>query len=284
MKKSIWLAALAIATTLTAQAQVKTPSASPAGSVSTTVGLTDVKVDYFRPRAKGRKIFGTDAAALVPYGKIWRTGANSGTKISFSDDVKVEGIAVPKGEYLVLTWPGATEWTVSLYKDVSLGGDVGKYDASKNAANFKVKPEKLTEKVETLTFAISDLSDDNRSAKVQIAWENTSVKFGVTTDFDTKVMKSITDNTKVDPYNYFQSALYYLENGKDLNQALEWVNKAAEGMNSPFWVLHQKAKIQKALGDKAGALATANASLEASKKADNRDYQAMNETLIKSLK
>lgn len=283
MKKSIWLVVLAIAT-LTAQAQVQIPSASPAGSVSTTVGLTDIKIDYFRPRAKGRKIFGTDAAALVPYGRIWRTGANSGTKISFSDDVKVEGIAVPKGEYLVLTWPGATEWTISLYKDVSLGGDLAKYDASKNAANFKVRPEKLTEKVETLTFAIGDLSDDNRSAKVQLAWENTSVKFGVTTDFDAKVMESIKENTKVAPYNYFQAAVYYLENGKDLNQALDWVNKAAEGMNSPFWVLHQKAKIQKALGDKAGALTTANASLEASKKAENRDYQAMNETLIKSLK
>lgn len=283
MKKSIWLVALAIAT-LTAQAQVQTPSASPAGSVSTTVGLTDIKIDYFRPRAKGRKIFGTDAAALVPYGKIWRTGANSGTKISFSDDVKVEGIAVPKGEYLVLTWPGATEWTISIYKDLSLGGNTKNYDASKNAANFKVKPEKLTEKVETLTFAIGDLSDDNRSAKVQLAWENTSVKFSVTTDFEAKVMKSIEDNTRVQPNNYFQAAVYYLENGKDLNQALEWVNKAAEGLNSPFWVLYQKARIQKALGDKAGALTTANASLEASKKAENRDYQAMNETLIKSLK
>lgn len=284
MKKSIWLVALTIIGLTTAEAQVQTPSASPAGSVSTTVGLTDIKIDYSRPRAKGRKIFGTDAAALVPYGKIWRTGANNGTTISFSDDVKVEGIAVPKGEYLVLTWPGATEWTIALYKDVALGGNLGKYDPAKDAANFKVKAEKLTEKVETFTFAISDISDDSKSAKVQLAWENTSVKFSVTTDFDAKVMKSIEENTVVNPYNYFQAAVYYLENGKDLKQALEWVNKAAEGMKSPFWVLHQKAKIQKALGDKAGALATANASLEASKKAENRDYQAMNETLIKSLK
>jgi hypothetical protein len=110
------------------------------------------------------------------------------------------------------------------------------------------------------------------------------VKFSFSADFDEKVMKSIADNTTVQPYNYFQAAVYYLENGKDLNKALEWVNKAAEGMNSPFWVLHQKAKIQKALGDKAGALATANASLEAAKKAENRDYQSMNESLIKSLK
>jgi hypothetical protein len=286
MKKCLWIVALMIVS-LAAEAQVKTPSPSPAGSVSATVGLTDIKIDYSRPRIKGRKIFTKDAAALVPYGKIWRTGANNGTKISFSDDVKVEGIAVPKGEYLILSWPGETEWTISLYKDVNLGGQTDKYDATQDAAKFKVKPTKLTEKVETLTFNIGDLTDDNKGAQVQLAWENTSVKFNVTSEFDAKVMKSIEETTKaetVEPYNYYLAAVYYLENGKDLKQALTWIDKAAAGMNNPFWVLHQKAKIQKALGDKAGALTTANASLEASKKEGNRDYQVMNESLIKSLK
>jgi hypothetical protein len=282
MKKSLLLAGL-LTIGLLAEAQVRTPAASPAGSVSTTVGLTDIKIDYSRPRAKGRKIFG-EGTALVPFGSIWRTGANNGTRISFSDTVKVEGITVPKGEYLLLTWPGAAEWTIALYKDVSLGGNTGGYDQSKDAAKFKVKPEKLTERVETFTINIGDISDDSRSAKVQLAWENTSVKFTVAADYDKKVLASIDQFTNVDPYNYFQAAVYYLENGKDLNKALEWVNKAAEGMNSPFWVLHQKAKIQKALNDKKGALATANASLEKAKAANNRDYQMMNEELIKSLK
>lgn len=307
MKKSaqsILVIAFAVMVSI-AHAQVQTPAASPQGSVSTTVGLTEIKVDYARPLARGRKIFGEDVKkdapaatasakkkgvveapaqpALVPYGKIWRTGANYGTKISFSDDVTVEGIAVPKGEYLIFTWPGASEWTVSIYKDVNLGGDTDKYDKSKEAANFKVKPEKLTEKVETFTINIGDISNDYKQAKVQLAWENTSVKFTVGVDYEEKVMKSIEANTKVNPYNYFQAAVYYLENGKDLKQALEWVNKAADGMGSPFWVLHQKAKIQKALGDKEGAIATANASLESAKKANNRDYQIMNEDLIKSL-
>lgn len=284
MKKPILLVVLLALITWVSPAQVQIPSASPAATVSTQVGLTDIKIDYFRPRTKGRKIFGTDASVLIPYGKIWRTGANSGTKINFSDDVTVEGVAVPKGEYLIFSWPGATEWTITLYKDVALGGNTGKYDAAQEAAKFTVKPEKLTEKVETFTINITDISDDNTSAKVQLAWENTSVKFGVKVNFEDKVMKSIEANTTVNPYNYFQAAVYYLENGKDLKQALEWVNKAAEGMNSPFWVLHQKAKIQKGLGDKAGALATANASLEAAKKENNRDYQMMNEALIKSLK
>jgi hypothetical protein len=283
MKKSLWLVVLLIAS-FAAEAQVRTPAPSPAGSVTATVGLTDIKITYFRPSTKGRIIFGNDPAALVPFGKIWRTGANSGTKISFSEDVTVEGIAVPKGEYLLLTWPGATEWTIALSKDVSLGGNTAKYDATKDVANFKVKAEKLAEKMETLTFNIGDIAPDSKSAKIQLAWENTSVKFTVATDYDAAVVKSIEQFTKVDPYNYFQAAVYYLETGKDLKQALEWVNKAAEGMGSPFWVLHQKAKIQKALGDNKGALATANTSLESAKKEGNRDYQMMNEALIKSLK
>ncbi len=283
MKKSLFILTLAFVSLL-ANAQVTTPQPSPAGSVSTTVGLTDVKIDYSRPRAKGRKIFGAEEGVVVPFGKIWRTGANSGTKITFSDDVKIEGIAVPKGEYLILSWPGATEWTISLYKDVALGGNTGGYDASKDAANFKVKADKLSEKVETLTFNISDIADDSKSAKVQIAWENTSVKFTIGVDYEAKVMKSIEASTKVNPNNYFQAAVYYLENGKDLKQALTWINEATKANPDAFWISYQKAKIQKALGDKAGAKVTATASLESSKKAENRDYQMMNEELIKSLK
>jgi hypothetical protein len=284
MKKSFLILAL-IACCLLSEAQVQTPAASPAGSVSTTVGLTDIKIDYSRPRAKGRKIFGeAGSGALVPFGSIWRTGANNGSKITFSDDVKVEGIAVPKGDYLILTWPGASEWTVSLYKDVSLGGNTGGYDKAKDAANFKVKPVKLAEKVETLTFGIGEIADDSKSARVEIAWENTAVRFNVGVDFDAKVMKSIDTYTNVNPNNYFQAAVYYLENGKDLNKALEWVNLALKSNPTAFWMLHQKAKIQKALGDKKGAAETATASLNAAKEANNRDYQAMNEELIKTLK
>ena len=284
MKKVLLIASLVLTGIIGYSQGIETPAASPAGSVSTVVGLTDVKIDYSRPRLKGRKVFGTEPTVLLPYGKIWRSGANAGTTITFSGDVKVEGIAVPKGTYLILSWPGATEWTVSLYKDVEMGGQTDKYDASKDAANFKVKPEKLAEKVETLTYNISDISNDNKSAKVQLAWENTSVKFTISTEFEAQVMASIEANTKVSPGNYFNAAVFYLENGKDLKQALDWINKAAEGMNNPFWVLHQKAKIQKALGDKAGAIATATASAADAKKNNNRDYQIMNEDLIKSLK
>ncbi|MDQ2656403.1 MAG: DUF2911 domain-containing protein, partial [Bacteroidota bacterium] len=171
MKKTLLIAALALVF-MVSDAQIQTPSASPAGSVSSTIGLTDVKIEYFRPRLRGRKIFG-EKDVMYPHGTIWRTGANGGTRISFSDDVKVENIDVPKGEYLIFTWPGAGEWTVSLYKDLSLGGNTTDYDASKEAAKFKVKTKKLAEKVETFTISIDDIAADNKSAKVTLAWENT---------------------------------------------------------------------------------------------------------------
>lgn len=283
MKKPFLLVLLALVCAF-AEAQIQVPAPSPAGSVSTTVGLTEIKINYSRPRARGRKIFGTEPNVVVPYGAIWRTGANTGTKISFSDTVKVGGITVPKGEYLIFTWPGAEEWTIALYKDLTIGGNTGGYNKANEAANFKVKPEKLTEKVETLTFNIGDIADDSKSAKVQLAWENTSVKFPVAVEYDAKVMKSIVDNTKVNPGNYFNAAVYYLDNGKDLNQALVWINEALKSNPKAFWMLHQKAKIQKALGDKKGAIETATASLNSAKEAKNRDYQMMNEELIKSVK
>lgn len=268
-----------------AEAQVQTPQPSPAGSVSSVIGLTDVKISYFRPSLKGRKIFGAKDV-MYPHGTIWRTGANSGTKISFSDDVTVEGIAVPKGEYLIFTWPGATEWTVSLYSDLTIGGNTGAYDKTKEAANFKVKSQKLAKTVETFTISIDDLAANNKSGKVTLAWENTAVSFTIGVDYDAKVMESIAANTQegASPNNYFQAAVYYLENGKDVKQALTWINIAAEANPKAFWILHQKARIQKANGDNAGAKETATASLNLAKEAKNKDYQTMNEDLIRSLK
>lgn len=177
--KRICILLLLLPGVLLVNAQNRNPQASPASSVTCDVGLTSVKLDYFRPKMNNRKIFGDGSDFLVPYGKIWRTGANGGTKVTFSDDVKVEGASVPKGEYLIFTWPGASEWTVSLYKDTSIGGYTDRYDKANEVANFKVKPQKLAEKVETFTAGISDISQDNTSANVTLAWENTAVKIKV---------------------------------------------------------------------------------------------------------
>lgn len=275
---------LLIAVSLAAQAQVVTPAASPAGTVSTVVGLTEVKVEYSRPKAKGRKIFGDGAEYVTPYNKVWRTGANAGTIISFSDDVKFAGTDVPKGKYLVLTIPGASEWTVILYKDIALGGSVSEYDKSKDQARAVVKPETLAQKVEAFTIEIADLSADSKSAALQLMWDNTSVKVPFTVDFDAKVMASIESSTKVNPNNLYQAASYYLENGKDLKMALEWINTAAAARPDAYWVMHTKAKIQKALGDKKGAMDSATASRAVAEKSKDAAYVRLNDELIKSLK
>lgn len=281
------VAFLCLLSSIAGMSQIQTPQPSPGGSVSTVVGLTDVRIDYFRPRVKGRKIFGEGGDFLVPFGKIWRTGANSGTKITFSDDVKVQGTTMPKGEYLIFTWPGAAEWTVSLYKDVKLGGNTAGYDATKEAAKFTVRPAKISEKAELLTFSINDISEDNTTAVVQLAWENTALKFTVSAEYDAQVMKAIEEGTKVNPSNLISAARYYLDSKKDLNQALKWTNEyLAMGKNSEqFWNLHFKAKLLQATGDKAGSLATAKQSLEMAKKApSDYGYIKLNEDLIKSLK
>lgn len=283
MKK--FLFAILFIAVITAEAQVQTPQPSPSASVSTVIGLTDVKIDYARPRTKGRKIFGESADVLVPNGKIWRTGANTGTKITFSDDVTVEGTKVAKGEYLLFSWPGATEWTITLYNDLKIGGNTDNYKAENEAAKFKVKPSKLTEKVDMFTMNITDLSDDSKTAKIEIAWENTSVKFGITVEYDAKVMKSIETSTKVAPANYVNAAVYYAENGKDLNQALTWINEAIKANPKAFWNIHQKAKIQAKLGDNKGARETANESIRLAKESGNDfGYVKMNEDFLKTIK
>lgn len=284
MKNCITMMLVAFA--LVAQAQIQTPQPSPAGSTSSVVGLTEVKINYSRPQMKGRKIFGEGDAFLQPYGQIWRTGANNGTIISFSDDVTVEGTKVAKGEYLIFTWPAASEWTVSLYSDLSLGGNTAAYDKSKEVANFKVKAEKLTETVETLTMNITDIAADSKSANIQMAWENTSVKFKVGVDFDSKVMAAIEANTKVSPGNLIAAANYYYSNKKDIKQAIAWMEKGiAEGNPKAFWNIHTLAKMKKEAGDMAGAKAAAQKSLELAKSADSDfGYIKQNEDLLKTIK
>ena len=283
MKRVLMLFVFAFS--LASEAQVLSPQPSPGASVTTMVGLTEVKVDYSRPKAKGRKIFGASPEFVTPYGTMWRTGANNGTRITFSDDVKFGGTDVPKGTYLVLTIVGATEWTVILTKDLTLAGnDPQGYDQKNDQARATVKPEKLTEKVETFTIEISDLAENSKTANLQMMWENTSVKVPIAVDFDKKVMASIEASTKVNPNSLYNAANYYLENGKDLKVALDWVTTAAAARPEAYWMMHAKAKIQKALGDKKGAMESATASKVVAEKEKDAAYVKMNDELMKGLK
>ena len=265
------------------KAQIQLPAASPSASVTTTIGLTEVKIDYFRPKVKGRKIFGQGGDYLLEYGKIWRTGANSGTKISFSDDVTVQGKIIPKGQYLLLTVPGAEQWEIMFYTDISLGGAVHRYDKSKEQALFTVKNNRPAETVETLSFNLTDINENNTEASIHFEWENSSFKLPFTVDYDSKVMADIEKSTKVSPGTYIAAATYYFETDRDIDQALKWMDMGLSPDTRQYWNVHTKAKMLNKKGDYNGALEAAQKSLELATGAKDNAYIKMNNTLIEEL-
>ncbi|MEP5613967.1 MAG: DUF2911 domain-containing protein [Cyclobacteriaceae bacterium] len=288
MKKRITnLMALCTLISFGVTAQIQTPAPSPAGSVSSTVGLTDVTIDYFRPGKKGRKIFGEGSDFLVPYGQVWRTGANAGTILALSSDVKIGGKDVKAGEYQIVSKPGASSWEIMLLTD-KIGGNMNNYKEDIVAAKVSVPSMKNGASVERMTFQVANISEDNTKADIQFTWENTMVNIPVEVDYDAAVMADIAAKTQVAPGNYVTAASYYLSSGKDLKQALEWMNMyLAVGENSnQFWNVHTKAQILAKLGMKKEALATAEESLMNAKSNDGGDfgYIKRNEDLIAEVK
>lgn len=280
MRKNIYLTITACCLfVLSASAQLRTPQPSPTARLSQDVGLSKVEIEYSRPSTKGRKIFGD----LVRFGEKWRTGANASTKITFAEDAKVNGglTTLPKGTYALYTIPNAKEWTIIFYKNTSFGGVPSEKDwkADDVAAEFKVTPKTVAEKVETFTMEVSNIR--NIGADIDIIWENTKVSIPFTYDTDAKVMADI--KTQLDgpsANTYYAAARYYFEEKKDMKMALEWVNKALEKGGDRFWILRMKAQILAELGRYKDAIDTANASSDLAKKEGNADYPAMNDKSI----
>ena len=256
---------------------IKTPAPSTTQTIKQDFALSSIEIVYSRPNMKGRVVFGD----LAPMGKLWRTGANAATKVTFGEDVKVGGVAVKAGSYVLYTIPNKDEWEVILNKGLNNWGVDG-YKAEEDVAKFTVKPMTLPMNVETFTMQIADVMP--ASANIQIMWEKTAVAIPVTADIDSKISQSIENAMNVDGRPYFQAASYYFETGKDLTKALTWADKAIENNPKAFWIMHLKAKIQAKLGDKVSAKATALKSIESAKEAKNNDYVALNEKLIISMK
>jgi len=256
---------------------LKTPAPSPLQTLKQAFALSDIIIEYSRPGMKGRTIFGD----LVPFGKVWRTGANATTKITFGEDVKVEGNPVKAGTYGLYTVPGKDSWDIMLYKDLTLGGSVADYKAENEVLRFKVKPQTIANKVETFTIGIADITPS--SCSIELVWDMTRVPIRVTSEIDSVIMKNIDVALAADTRPYFQAANYYYENNKDMNKALEYVNKAIEVMPR-YFVYHLKSKIQMKLHDYKGAIATAEKSLELAKQDKSDDYIRLNEKLIAEAK
>lgn len=259
---------------LTAQAQIRTPRPSPMSTVKQELGLSFVTVEYSRPSAKERTVFGD----LVPYGKVWRTGANAATQITFESDVTFGDKAVKAGSYALYTLPGAEAWEVMLYSDLSLGGNVAGYDAANEVARVSVKVENLPFHVESFTIAFDELRDE--SAHLVIVWEKTQVAIPLKVSVDEAVIASI-ERVMAGPSgnDFLNAAVYYYNTDRDLNQALTWINKSLEG-DERYWIMTWKARILGKMGNKAEAIATAERAKSLAQEAKNDDYVKMNEALI----
>lgn len=277
--KKVFIMALLAFSSLTINAQVETPQASPSSKVEQIVGLTHVTIDYSRPGAKGRTVYGD----LVPYGKNWRTGANANTIITFDQNIKINGQELKKGKYALFTTPKADSWDIIFYTTTDNWGLPENWEDSKVALKTTVKPETLSKPVESFTIAINNLTND--SATLDLAWERTQVSVPFTVPTNEVAMASI-EKALSGPAarDYFSAAQYYYQSNNDLDKALAWINNAVsltpEGKDTPFWYLRLKSLIQAKLGDKKGAIATAKSSLEGAKKAGNGDYEKMNKDSI----
>lgn len=258
-------------------AKIEFPAASPLCTMKQRVGLTDVEISYSRPGVKGRKIFGD----MIPYGKVWRTGANAATKLVFSTDVKLNGHEVPAGTYALMTIPGKDEWTVIINKGAEQWGSY-KYDEKNDVVRFQVKPVEIAHSLETLTFDIENIKDE--SADIDLVWATTKVPIKLEVNFVDKLTKQIEAEMASDKKEkpYFQAANFWFNHDKDLQQAKKWVD-AAVAEKDAFYIVHLQAKILAKLGDKAGALAAAKHSTELAQKANDTAYVKLNETLINSL-
>ena len=276
--KKIFLSAITIACfALLSTAQVKMPAPSPTQTVKQDFAIGIIELTYSRPLAKGRKIFGD----LVPYNKLWRTGANAATKIAFSEPVEIGGKKLDSGSYVLYTIPGIESWEIILNRGLKNWGTDG-YKESEDVLRISVPVFKMKNKMESFTMGFSDVKPETCSLDIQ--WEKTMVSIPLRANFKDKVRAQIEAAMKTEKKPYWAAAQFYNEYDKNLTLALENSTKAIEGNKEAFWMWIYKAKIQKEMGDMAGAMESSKKSMELATAAKNDDYVKMNKDLQKTLK
>lgn len=275
--KRLFITAIAACTLLIGEAQLKTPAPSPTTTIKQDFGLSSIELSYSRPGKKDRVIFGD----LVPYGKVWRTGANQATTITFESDVTIGDKKVVAGKYGLLTIPEKKEWTFIISKQTNVTSPSA-YKEDQDVVRVKANVIELPFSIETFSIGIDDIKTN--TCTISIVWDNIYVGFSVSTDVDSKVMAQIDQMMNKDTKPYFNAAMYYMENGKDMNQALTWFDKAVEAQPTAFWIHHQRANCLAKLGKKADAKKAAEKSKELATTAKNDDYVKLNEKLLAELK
>ncbi len=277
MKRFLFIALFAAIANAASAQDLKTPALSPTAKISQDFSTSNIEISYSRPSMRGRKIFGE----LVPYGKVWRTGANSATKLKFGEDVKIGGKTLKAGEYALYTIPGTWEWEVVINKGTSNWGAYG-YDTSGDVARFKVKAEKLSQPVQSFTMNISNITLN--SCSIDLSWEKAMISIPVRADNDTRILASIDKAINKPSIPYFQAASYYFESGNDIGKADMYVDKALEQNPKAFYMWWLKARIQAKMGHKDEAIAAATKSMETAKGSGAEDeYMRNNLRLIEEM-
>ena len=256
---------------------LKTPSASTTQTVKQEFGLGSIELNYARPNMKGRTIFGD----LVPYNAIWRTGANSATTLTFSDDVMIGGTTVPAGKYGLLTIPGASEWTIIITKQLDVTSPSA-YKKEMDLVRTVVPVQNLPFPIESFTIMFNNVRANE--VDLVLIWDQTTVALPIKQDIDSKVMAQIDNLMNKDNKPYFNAAMFYMDNGKDLTKASAWLEKAVEQTPNAYWVWYQKARCLSMLKKNAEAKTASLKSLELAKTAKNPDYVTLNEKLLAGLK
>jgi hypothetical protein len=273
MKPSCLLAIAIILSTINSHAQI-TPPPSSSETITQGFGLGTITLTYSRPNTKGRKIFGY----VEPYDKVWRTGANSATVIKFTDDVTIEGNKVPAGEYGLFSIPGEKQWTIILSKKPKQWGAYT-YSQSDDYLRLTLTPSKLQQPVETFTLQFENMYPT--TGELHLLWENTALNIHLTCDIDSKVMARIDSAMKTDKKPYYDAVIYYWNNNKDMNQALEWANQLERIPNMPPMVAKLwKARILLKKGDKTAAATTAQEGVKAATEAKSDEYIRLNTEVI----
>ncbi len=260
--------------------QINTPQPSPLAEIEQIVGLTEIEVEYSRPSMRGREIFGN----LVPYNRIWRTGANASTKISFSTNVEINGQMVEAGKYSVFTVPNEPQWEFILYDDTSVRGVPRDWDDKNVVLSTMVEIKKYPDPISIETFTISFDALNNNYAVMSMMWDDVYVPVTINVPTRDVVEKNIQKVMSEDPTSsdYYAAAVYYMQENVNLSMAVKWMDKAMEMSENPqFWQLRQQSLIYAANGDLKGAIRIAKKSLEAAKAANNQDYIKMNKDSIK---
>jgi Protein of unknown function (DUF2911) len=268
MKKVLFILSIVLTAAFTNAQTLTTPQPSPTQTIKQNFGVGSIELNYSRPAKKDRKVMGD----LVPFGKVWRTGANAATTLTFSDDVIIGGKEVKAGKYGLLTIPDAGKWTIIISKDATVN-QPSNYKVENDVVRVEANTMALPSVIENFTINFADITGSN--CNVQLMWENTAVQFAVTAGTDAKVMAQIDNLMNKDNKPYFNAASYYYDNGKDLKQALGWVNKALETNKEAFWMYLLKARILKKTGDAVGSKAAATLCKEFATKAKNDDYIKM---------